>query len=189
VAGDPRITDLVACTRDLVQRGVSTEEIVSQLRRDGFSLVESIAGLIRAGGMTSAEAREAVVDSPTWADVRESVESHRWIEPPNPPANDSIERLRAACEADPRIAEAWFIGRRMTRGDGSIREHDGLAVVLCEPFPDRVPPTEAEIELMEKLTSAAPEVDVGGWLFTSHAVSSEVSELGILIYQSPVPAT
>jgi hypothetical protein len=77
----------------------------------------------------------------------------------------------------------------MTRADGSIREHDGLAVVLREPFEGREPIAEAQIELMEKLTSAAPEVDVGGWLFTPHAVSSEVSQLSILIYQSSVAAT
>ena len=70
-----------------------------------------------------------------------------------------------------------------------MREHNGLAVVLREPFQGREPLTEAQIELMGKLTSAAPEVDIGGWLFTPHAVSSEVSELGILIYRSSVPAT
>jgi hypothetical protein len=162
---------------------------VTQLREDGFSLVESIAGLIRAGGMTSQEAREAVVESPTWADVRETVESHGWIRPPHPPTTDSIERLRAACGGDPRIAEAWFIGRHMTRADGSTREHDGLAVVLHEPFQAREALPEEEVELMEKLASAAPEVDVRGWLITARAVSSDVRELGILIYRSSVPTS
>jgi len=184
VADDPRITDSVARTRAFVERGALTEEIVSQLRRNGFSLVESIGGLIQGAGMTSPEAREAVVDSPTWADVRETVESHRWIKRPNPPSTDSIERLRAASADDPRISEAWFVGRRMIRADGSMREHDALALVLHEPFQDREPITEAQIQLMEKVASAAPEADIGGWMFTPRAGSPDVSELGILIYRS-----
>ena len=188
MADDARITDLVARTKALVEGGASTEEIVKQLRGDGFSLVESIGGLIRGAGMTSAEAREAVVESPTWGDVRERVESHKWIKPPNPPTTDSIERLRAACDADTRITEAWLVGRHMTRADGSMREHDAVAVVLREPFQDRELISEAQVELMEALVSAAPDVDIGGWLFTS-PVSSEVRELGILIYESSVAGT
>ena len=173
---------------DLVEGGSSTEQIVIQLRRDGFSLVESIAGLMRAGGMMGAEARGAVVDSPTWADVRETVESHRWIEPTSSPGHDSLQRLRAACDADPRIVEAWFAGRRMTRADGSVREHDGLAVVLVEAFQGAEPMTQGQIELMETLSAAASDVDIGGWLFTTHPVSSDVSRHGVLIYRSSDPA-
>src|SRR5262245_53141885 len=137
--------------------------------------------------MTSAEARDAVVESPTWADKRDTVELHRGIRAADPPTSQSIERLRATCEADPRIAEAWLIGRQMTRADGSMREHNALAVVLHDPFQDREPITEAQIELMETLRSAVPELDIGGWFFTDHAVGSEVSELGTLIYESSVP--
>ena len=184
MATDTRITEVLSRTRALVEGGASTEQIVVQLRTDGFSLVESIAGLIRAGGLPGTEARDAVVDSPTWADVRETVESHRWIEPTNPPAPDSLERLRTACDADPRIVEAWLTGRSMTRADGSVREHDGLALVLAEAFPEAEPITQAEIELIETLSAAASGIDIGGWLFTTHPVSSDVSEYGVLIYRS-----
>jgi hypothetical protein len=139
--------------------------------------------------MTGAEARDAVVDSPTWADVRESVESHRWIEPTNPLGQNSLERLRAACDADPRIVEAWFTGRRMTRADGSVREHDGLAVVLAEAFQGAEPITQAEIELMETLSAAATDVDIRGWLFTTHRVSTDVGKYGVLIYRSSEQTT
>lgn len=137
--------------------------------------------------MTGTEARDAVVDSPTWADLRETVESHRWIEPRNPPAKGSLERLRAACDADPRIVEAWFTGRRMTRADGSVREHDGLAVVLANTSQGAEPISRAQIELMETLSAAASELDIGGWLFTTHRVSSDVSRYGVLIYRSSDP--
>jgi hypothetical protein len=189
VAADARITEVLSRTRALVEGAASTEQIVTQLRGEGFSLVESIAGLIRARGMTGAEARDAVVDSPTWADARETVESHRWIEPRNPPGQGSLERLRAACDADPRIVEAWFTGRRMTRADGSVREHDGLAVILAEAFQGAEPITRAQIELIERLSAADSDLDIGGWMFTTHRVSSDVSRYGVLIYRSPDRAT
>ena len=181
---DARITDLLARTRALVESGASTQEIVTQLRRNGFSLAESIAGLVRAGGMTGEEARKAVVDSPAWADVRETVEMRRWVEPANVPGADSLERLRAACGADPRIVEVWVTGRRMTRADGSVRERDGLAVVLAESFPGPEPIPEAQTELMETLIAAAQDVDIGTWMFTTHSVGAEVSKCGVLIYRS-----
>ena len=37
---------------------------------------------------------------------------------------------------------------------------------------------------MEKLRAAAPEVDLGGWLFTTRPVSSNVSAHGVLLYRS-----
>src|SRR5437763_8945402 len=110
------MTEVLARTQALVEGGASTDEIVSQLRADGFRLVESVAGLMRATGMTGAGALDAVASSPAWADVHETVESHRWIAPPNPPSDDSVEQLRAACDDDPRTEEAWFTGRRIDSG-------------------------------------------------------------------------
>ena len=37
---------------------------------------------------------------------------------------------------------------------------------------------------MQKLRAAAPAVDIGGWVFTTHPVSSNVSAHGVLIYRS-----
>jgi hypothetical protein len=185
VTADPRIAEVVARTRALVEDGDSSEQIVPQLRLDGFSLIESMAGLAQAGGLTSAEARDAVVDSPTWADARETVEEHRWTEPLNAPGEESLERLRAACSADPRIVEAWFIGRRMARADGSVSERDSMAVVLVEPFQGaRGPISEQELSLIAKLRAAAPEAEIGGWLFTTRPVSPNVGAHGVLLYRS-----
>ena len=167
----------------LVEAGSSTEEIVAALRGEGFSLVESIAGLIRAGGMPTEDARAAVIESPTWADVRETVESHRWIAPTRRLDAISLERLRDACEADPRILEAWFIGRRMTRADGSEREHDAPAIMLAEAFQGTEPTSKAQVEMMERISAAGAQLDIGGWLFTTHTLRSEVSNLGVLLYR------
>jgi ABC-type Fe3+-hydroxamate transport system substrate-binding protein len=50
-------------------------------------------------------------------------------------------------------------------------------------------PSQAQIELMEKLAAAAPDVDIGGWMFTPHAVNSDVSAFGIPVYRSPDQVT
>jgi hypothetical protein len=63
-------------------------------------------------------------------------------------------------------------------------ERDSLAVVLDEPF-EEPEPSQAQLELMERLIAAAPDVEINGWAFMQHAVSPAVSELGILIYRSP----
>jgi hypothetical protein len=72
----------------------------------------------------------------------------------------------------------------MTRADGSVRERDSLAVVLHERLDESEPTSHAQIELMEKLVTAAPEVDIGGLMLTPHPIGPDVRECGILIYQS-----
>ena len=38
--------------------------------------------------------------------------TNQWIDPPEPPDAAPLERLRAVCHAEPRIAEAWVTGSR-----------------------------------------------------------------------------
>ena len=59
------MVDAVTRARELVERQATVEEIVRDLRSEGFSVIESMSALIKGAGLTFAEAKAASVDSPT----------------------------------------------------------------------------------------------------------------------------
>lgn len=160
-----RTDALIARTRALFECQVPAGEVIRHLRADGFGFAESIAALIKQGGMTAPEARAAVVDSPTWADMTES-QTGRWIPvPPTPPDDETLERLRAACAQEPRIVEAWLTGRRDTRADGTSEETTGIAVVFDAPF-SYTHDVEQTREPVARLRAAAARADLRRWVLT-----------------------
>ena len=160
-----RTDALLARTHALLERQAPIEEVVRRLRAEGFGLAESIGALIKEGGMSPSEARMAVVDSSAWADIGDG-DTGRWIPiPPTTPDDETVERLRAACTEEPRIVEAWFTGRRVTRADGTSKEITGIALVLGSPFryTDDDEPTR---ETIARLHAAAAHAHFREWLYT-----------------------
>jgi hypothetical protein len=176
--------DAVTRTRTLLARQATVDEVVRDLRAEGFSLIESISALVKAAEMTPSHAKEAVVDSPTWADHRDRIHTRRLIEPPEVPDDETLEQLRAACGHEPRILEAWLIGSQMTRADGSSREITGIALVLDPAFSDHY--DEEQSRLIATLDAAAPQADVGTWLFRSWRFSADEEKLSLKIYTRAV---
>jgi hypothetical protein len=117
-----------ARTRKLLDKGDTIEEIVRDLRDDGFNMIESMSALIRAGGLPFSDARAAVIDSPVWADQKDRVSTNRWVDPQERPDTEVVERLNTACSELPRIAEVWVTGSKMTRHDGSSDVRTALAI-------------------------------------------------------------
>src|SRR5262245_28732228 len=146
--------DAFARTRELLEKGDPIEEVVRELRAEGFQMIESMSALIKAGGVSFDDARTAVIDSPVWADQRDRVVTRRWVDPPERPDRDAAERLRQACSEDPRVQEVWVTGSEMTRHDGSSDVDTALAVVLDPPGMDL--PEDESVELITRLGAAWP---------------------------------
>jgi len=145
----------------------------SALRDEGFNQVESISGLIKAGGMPYSDASRAVLRNPIWADQCDRVTTNKWIDPPDPPDRDAPERLTAAFREEPRIAAAWITGSRVTRADGSSHESTGVALILDLPFGDLHNKDESRrsAEFVARLDRVAPQANGRrSWLFVREEV-------------------
>jgi hypothetical protein len=77
--------------------------------------------------------------------------TNRWIDPPDRPHEEEVERLCAACREESRIAEVWVTGSRFTLDDGSSSDSTGIAVVLDPPIADH--PEENEVAATARLTA------------------------------------
>jgi hypothetical protein len=178
--------DAATRVRALIERGATVDEVIGQLRTEGFSLIESIAALVKETELTLSEAKTAVVDSATWADQRDRLHTRRLIRPPELPDDSTIERLRGACSKEPRILEAWVIGNEMTTADGSSRKTTGVGFVFDPSFPDTSDDVKAD--LIAKLDAAAPEAAIGSWLFRTWRFDADEAKLSLQVYsrfQSP----
>jgi hypothetical protein len=67
----PSIEAAVAKCRTLHAEGLSEEQMVEFLRKEGLSKVQSIYVICQATGLKPADVKACVHDSPAWADVRE----------------------------------------------------------------------------------------------------------------------
>jgi hypothetical protein len=85
--------DALARTRELLDRGDPIAEVVRELRVEGFTMIESMSALIKAGGVSYADAKTAVIDSPVWVDQRDRVTTNRWVDPPERPDQKAVERF------------------------------------------------------------------------------------------------
>ena len=59
----------------MMREGVPQEEILVQLRADGYSILDSIKALTVGAGLSLADAKQAVHLSRAWADRREQNEA------------------------------------------------------------------------------------------------------------------
>jgi hypothetical protein len=98
--------DAVGRAKEMVARGATTGEIVGALHDEGFSIIVSMSALVRGAGMGSADARQAVLENPIWASQRDSVFTRKWIDPPDPPDEETLERLRACAVRSPGLSSA-----------------------------------------------------------------------------------
>lgn len=172
--------DTLARTRELLARGGPIEEVVRQLRVEGFSMMESMSALIRASGMSYEDGKTAVIDSPVWADRRDRVVTRAWIDPPERPDLDTVERLQVACSEDPRIEEVWVTGSQMTRHDGSSSDVSTvLAILLDPPAPELG--DEERFDMMTKLGAAWPKKR-RGWLWVNREMIARHQQHCVAIY-------
>lgn len=150
--------DAVNRAKEMAERGVTTEEILGTLRDDGCSIVAAMSALRLGAGMKAEDARQVVLESPLWAEQRASFFTREWIDPPDPPDDETLERLRAACREDLRIVELWVAGSRMTRADGSSSESTDLVLILDPPFDQSMSEEQSRVnlEVSAALEAVAP---------------------------------
>jgi hypothetical protein len=168
----------------MLDGGATAEEVVRDVRTQGFSVIEATFVLMTAAGLSYAEAMQGVVlGSPICADRRAAFD--RWIEPPAALDEDTLDRLRKVCRGEPRIVEAWLTGTRFTRSDGSWSEGTDIALIL-EPAFQAEPQSEAQIEeedeLAERLLEAAVIGVPGNWFFVTKEILEAHAERCIQIY-------
>lgn len=175
-----RTVDGATRVRALLERGDTVDQVVAELRAEGFGLIESIAALTKATELTPSEARAAVLDSSTWADQRDRIHTRRLIRPPELPDDATVERLRVACSQEPRILEAWVIGNEMTAPDGASRTNTGVGLVLDPSFPDISDDVQAD--LIAKLDAAASEAAIASWLFRTWRFDRDEAKLSLKVY-------
>jgi hypothetical protein len=178
------LVDALARTRELLDKGDPIEEVVRELRVEGFQMIESMSALINAGGVSYDDAKTAVVDSPVWADQRDRVATRRWVDPPERPDRDTVERLREACSEDPRIKEVWVTGSEMTRHDGSSDVSTDLAIVLDPPKTALRDEDEiaVSIEIITRLDAAWPTTGRRGCLWVSREMIAREEKHCVAIY-------
>ena len=71
----------IQTSRDMVNSGSSTEEVIARLRHDGFEVIDSIKILAKATAIDLAAAKRAVHLSDTWSDRRKGHEAfHDQVE-------------------------------------------------------------------------------------------------------------
>jgi hypothetical protein len=132
---------VIDVARGLLDRDVPVEEIIDRLRAGGCSLSETVGVLARVTGISPGQARDAVVDSSAWSDLRGRPETFRetpeWIEARTRLGPETLERLHDACDLEPRLREAWVAIRRLTRADGSgAWREETLLNFVFDPSPD-----------------------------------------------------
>jgi hypothetical protein len=173
------LVDALARTRELLDKGDPVEEVVRELRVEGFQMIDSMLALINAG-LSFDDAKTAVFDSPVWADQRDRVTTRRWVDPPERPDGDAVDRLREACSEDSRIKEVWVTGSEMTRHDGSSDLTTALAIVLDPPATS--PPDEQSIETMTRLRAAWPMKGRRGYLWVSDEMIARNDKHCVAVY-------
>jgi len=176
--------DVFARTTELLDRGDSVEEVVRELRAEGFQMIESMSALIKAGGVSFDDARTAVIDSPVWADQRDRVVTRRWVDPPEHPDPDIADRLRRACSDDLRIQELWVTGSETTRHDGSSDVSTDLAIV--PDAPETALRDEDCIEIITRLRAAWPMTRRHrGHLWVSREMIARNEKHCVAVYSRP----
>jgi hypothetical protein len=177
--------DAVERARELLEQGRSVDDVVRELRADGFGVIDSLHGLGKAG-VPHEEARAAVVDGPVWADQRDRITTNRWVDPPERPDDEAVERLRAACRELPRVVELWLTGDEMTRHDGSSDVTTALALVLDPPLKHGQERDDgddaAQVELIESLEAAWQPAGRRSWIWASRPVIDGKQEHCLPIY-------
>jgi hypothetical protein len=171
--------DALGRTKALLDRGDPIEEVVRQLRVEGFRIIESMSAIIKASGMSYEDGKTAVIDSPVWADQRDQVVTRRWVDPPQRPDQDTVERLREACGEDPRIEEVWVTGSEMTRHDGSSDVSTELAILLDLPATELG--DEERFDMITKLGAAWPK-KCQGWLWVTREMIARNEQHCVAIY-------
>ncbi len=182
------VVDSASRARVLLEHGEPLESVVRELRADGFDLLASLSGLIKAG-VSYDEARSTVVDGPVWADQRDKVTTNQWVDPPERPDQKSVERLRAACGQVARIAELWVTGSEMTRRDGSSEVSTTLAIVLDPPATDLLEEKEtaATVEIATRLDTAWLPTGRRSWVWVSREMiaGERMSKHCVAVYSRP----
>lgn len=150
-------------------------------------MIESMSALIKAGGVSYADAKTAVIDSSVWVDQRDRVTTNRWVDPPERPDQKAVERMRAACSGDPRIREVWVTGSEMTRQDGSSKVSTAIAIVLDPPATDFLHEREmaATTEIITKLDAAWQAGCPRSWLWVSREILANKEKHCLAIYSRP----
>ena len=69
----------VSAVADWFRAGQPTDEIVRHLRDRGHDVSDSIWLLVRAGVLPPREAKRAVLESPVWADVKDTQDAFREV--------------------------------------------------------------------------------------------------------------
>jgi hypothetical protein len=179
--------DALVRTRELLDRGDPIEEVVRELRVEGFSMIESMSALIKAGAVSFADANTAIIESPVWADRRDRVTTNRWVDPPARPDQGAVERLRAACSEDPRIRELWVTGSQMTRHNGSSEVSTAIAIVLDPPATDFLDEKEmaATVEIITLLDAAWPTTGRRSYLWVSREILADEEKHCLALYSRP----
>jgi hypothetical protein len=118
--------------------------------------------------------------------------TNQWIDPPEPPDPDTLERLRAVCHAEPRIASAWVTGSRFTRPDGTCVDSTAIALVFDPPLEDvRNSDMESRADhwaIIDELEAAAPIASGHrSWLYVDEAIIAAKAKHCRLIYSRVAP--
>src|SRR5262245_18609082 len=114
-------------------------------------------------------------------DERARTMSRQPIAAPDPPEGAALDALIAAFRNEPRIAEAWLTGSRITPGDGApAYEQTDIGLVLDPPFEDGG--GYDGTMFVHRLREAAPGCDVRGWLFVSETQIRAHGEHATLLY-------
>jgi hypothetical protein len=74
---------------------------------------------------------------------------YEWIEAPERPDVEAIERLRAVCREEPRIVELWISGGRWTDDDGILWVYTAFDLVLDSV--EEADRDAARVEIVPKL--------------------------------------
>jgi ribosomal protein L7/L12 len=75
------MTSLEQRLRNMFSQGATTEEMLTLMRQEGHSRINSISMLMTVTGISLAEAKSAVHTSEAWADLRqEADEFHAELE-------------------------------------------------------------------------------------------------------------
>jgi hypothetical protein len=108
------------------------------------------------------------------------VPTHLWIDPPEPPGEEALERLRSVCREHPRIVEAWVTGSRLADDGGPARDSTGIALVLDPPLEEEE--TRTADALVARLDAAAPTPGRRSWSFVSHELLESLGARAFRFY-------
>lgn len=108
----------------------------------------------------------------------------RWIEPPEVPDEETIDRLRQVLRSLPNVRRAYVVGQHNTPEDGTPPyETLGVALVLDPPLRHDPSDLSQITEMTEKLIeSGFGRQNHQAWLFVDQATIDVRRELAVPIY-------